>query len=104
VAAELTSAETILAAAKTGRDPFRGRTGSIERHYVLQGADEVMPYRVYVPTGYRASTPAPLVIALHGLGANEDSFFDGYSGVPPTLAGQHGFLMAAHRKAGGGVT
>jgi len=95
VAAELASAETILAAAKKGKDPFKGRTGSMERHYVLQGADEVMPYRVYVPAGYSASKPAPLVIALHGLGANEDSFFDGYSGVPPTLAEQHGFLMAA---------
>ncbi len=95
VAAELGAAEAILAAAKKGKDPFKGRTGSMERHYVLQGAGEVMPYRVYVPTGYSAAKPAPLVIALHGLGANEDSFFDGYSGVPPTLAGQHGFLMAA---------
>lgn len=94
-AAELTSAEAILAAAKMGKDPFRGRTGDMERHYVLQGADEVMPYRVYVPTGYTAAKPAPLVIALHGLGANEDSFFDGYSGLPPKLAEQHGFLMAA---------
>jgi len=95
VAAELGAAEAILAAAKKGKDPFKARTGSMERHYVLQGADEVMPYRVYVPAGYNSAKPAPLVIALHGLGANEDSFFDGYSGVPPTLAGQHGFLMAA---------
>ena len=54
-----------------------------------------MPYRVYVPKGYAASKPTPLVIALHGLGANEDSFFDSYSQLPPQLAEQHGFLMAA---------
>jgi predicted esterase len=95
VAVELEAAEAILAAVKKGKDPFKGRTGSMERHYVLQGADEVMPYRVYVPAAYRAATPSPLVIALHGLGANEDSFFDGYSRVPVTLAEQRGFLMAA---------
>jgi poly(3-hydroxybutyrate) depolymerase len=95
VPAELASAEAILSAARKGRDPFAGRTGDMERHYVLQAAGEVMPYRVYVPAGYRAATPAPLVIALHGLGGTEDSFFDGYSGLPPKLAEQHGFLMAA---------
>jgi predicted peptidase len=35
------------------------------------------------------------VIALHGLGANEDSFFDSYSKLPPQLAEKYGFLMAA---------
>jgi predicted peptidase len=36
-----------------------------------------------------------LVIALHGLGGNEDSFFDRYSNLAPQLAEKHGFLMAA---------
>ena len=62
---------------------------------MLQGANEIMPYRVYVPKGYAASKATPLVIALHGLGANEDSFFDSYSQLPPQLAEKHGFLMAA---------
>ena len=34
-----------------------------------QGANEIMPYRVYVPKGYAAAKATPLVIALHGLGA-----------------------------------
>ena len=95
VEAELKAAEAVLAAVRTGQDPFKGRTGSMERHYVLEGAGEVMPYRVYVPTAYPAAAPAALVIALHGLGGNEDSFFDGYSGAAVKLAEQHGFLMAA---------
>ena len=37
----------------------------------------------------------PLVIALHGLGANEDSFFDSYEKLAPQLAEQYGALMAA---------
>jgi len=80
---------------KKGKDPFKGRTGSMERHYVLQGADEALPYRVFVPTDYKPGAPAPLVIALHGLGGHEDAFFDSYDRAPVTLAEQHGFLMAA---------
>ena len=95
VAVEVAKAEAIAAAAKGGKDPFKGKTGDFERHYLLQGANEIMPYRVYVPANYSASKPTALVIALHGLGANEDSFFDSYSQLPPKLAEQHGFLMAA---------
>ena len=92
---EIAKAEAILASARGGKDPFKGRTGDFERHYVLRGANEIMPYRVYVPKGYAASKATPLVIALHGLGQNEDSFFDSYSQLPPQLAEKHGFLMAA---------
>lgn len=92
---ELTAAEGVARTAASGRDPFRGRSGDFERHYVLEGANEIMPYRVYVPTTYRAGTPTPLVIALHGLGATEDSFFDSYQRVTPALAEQYGFLLAA---------
>lgn len=92
---ELNAAEAVAKAAAAGRDPFRGRTGDFERHYVLPGANEIMPYRVYVPTAYKAGTATPLVIALHGLGATEDSFFDSYQKITPQLAERHGFLLAA---------
>lgn len=95
VGTEITTAEAVLATAKGGKDPFKGRTGDFERHYVLKGANEVMPYRVYVPKAYHPTAGAPLVIALHGLGANEDSFFDSYAKLPPQLAEKHGFLLAA---------
>jgi predicted esterase len=95
VATEIAKAETIVAAAKGGKDPFKGKTGDFERHYLLQGANEIMPYRVYVPKGYNASKATPLVIALHGLGGNEDGFFDNYQQLPPQLSEKHGFLLAA---------
>ncbi len=95
VSAELTAAEAVVAAAKGNKDPFKGRVGDFERHYLLEGANEVMPYRVYVPTNYLPTRALPLVIALHGLGGTEDSFFDSYAKVTPRLAEQHGFLMAA---------
>lgn len=95
VGTEVAAAEAVLAAAKGGKDPFKGRTGDFERHYLLEGPNEVMPYRVYVPKAYSPTAGAPLVIALHGLGGNEDSFFDQYSKLPPQLAEKHGFLLAA---------
>ena len=95
VANEIALAERVAVAAKGGHDPFKGRTGDFERHHLLAGADEVMPYRVYVPKAYAAGKATPLVIALHGLGANEDSFFDSYDRLPPQLAEKHGFLLAA---------
>ncbi len=95
VASEVAAAEAVLAAAKGGKDPFKGRTGDFERHYLLEGPNEVMPYRVYVPKSYSPTAGAPLVIALHGLGGNEDSMFDQYSKLPPQLAEKHGFLLAS---------
>lgn len=92
---EVTIAEGVLAAARAGTDPFKGKTGDFERHHLLGGANEVMPYRVYVPKAYASSKPAALVIALHGLGGTEDSFFDQYQRQPVQLAEKHGFLMAA---------
>lgn len=94
-AAEIAAAEAVVAAAKGGKDPFKGKTGDMERHHLLEGANEIMPYRVYVPKAYTGAAAVPLVIALHGLGANEDSFFDSYSKLPPQLAEKYGFLMAA---------
>ncbi|MEO7132600.1 MAG: hypothetical protein ABI024_00115, partial [Vicinamibacterales bacterium] len=70
VATEVSKAEAILAEAKGAKDPFKRRTGDFERHYLLQGAGEIMPYRVYVPKSYAPAKTMPLVIALHGLGAN----------------------------------
>jgi predicted esterase len=94
LATDVAAAEAVLAAAKTGKDPFKGRTGDMERHYPLAGAGEIMPYRVYVPKANAGAAAMPLVIALHGLGGTEDGFFDNYQKLPPQLAEQHGFLMA----------
>jgi predicted esterase len=95
VGAEIARAEATLVDAKGGKDPFKAKRGDFERHYLLAGANEIMPYRVYVPKGYSTSKATPLVIALHGLGGNEDSFFDSYAQLLPQLSEEHGFLLAA---------
>ena len=92
---ELAAAETIAASARDGKDPFIGRTGDFERHYVLPSAGEIMPYRVFVPKTYDASKAVPLVVTLHGLGGNEDGFMDGYGRRIPELAGQYGYIAVS---------
>jgi poly(3-hydroxybutyrate) depolymerase len=94
-ARDFAAADSIAVAARSGTNPFATRTGDFKRHYPLDSADEIMPYRVYVPTRYTSSRPFPLVIALHGLGGTEDSFFSSYSGVFPRLAEERGYLVAA---------
>lgn len=92
-ARDFAAADSVLTAIEKKRDPFAGRTGDIKRHYMLDSANEVMPYRLYVPQAYSAKTPMPVIVALHGLGGTEDSFFDSYGKTLPTLAEQHGYIL-----------
>ncbi len=88
-------ADTIRRALLEKRDPFATRTGDMKRHYVLDAAHEIMPYRLYVPTMYVPTTPMPLIVALHGLGSTEDTFFDAYGKRLPVLAEEHGYIVAS---------
>src|SRR5262249_21342603 len=72
VGQEIASAAEIANAAKSGKDPFSGRTGDFKRHYLLTAAGEIMPYHLYVPSSYNGSKAFPLIVALHGLGGTED--------------------------------
>ena len=90
---DLAAAEAVAAGVKSGKDPFAGRTGDFKRHYRLDAANEIIPYRMYVPTGYNGSKAFPLIVALHGLGGTEDSFFDNYNKALPPLAEQHGYIL-----------
>src|SRR5204862_4455084 len=82
---DFAAAESTAVAAASGRDPFAGRTGDLKRHYLLEPANEILPYRMYVPSTYNGSRAFPLILALHGLGGTEDAFFDGYERKLPPL-------------------
>jgi poly(3-hydroxybutyrate) depolymerase len=92
---DLAAAESVVAAVKSGKDPFAGRTGDIRRHYRLDAANEILPYRTYVPAAYTGAKAFPLIIALHGLGGTEDAFFDNYDKKLPPLAESHGYIVAS---------
>ena len=56
-------------------------------------------YRLYVPRGYDPAQPSALVLALHGSGGNENSFFDDVAHYPAedglkAAAEQHNVLAA----------
>jgi poly(3-hydroxybutyrate) depolymerase len=92
---ELTQAEGALAILNAGKDPFAGKTGDFKRHYLLEEAGEILPYRVYVPTAYKAERGYPLIIALHGNGMTEDNFFTGFEALTPKIAEERGYIVAA---------
>ena len=94
-ARELTQAEGVLASLNAGKDPFAGKTGDFKRHYLLEEAGEIMPYRIYVPTSYKAERAYPLIIALHGNGLTEDNFFTGFEALTPKVAEERGYIVAA---------
>jgi len=94
-AADFAAAEAVAAAAAAGLDPFATATGQVRRHYLLESAGEVMPYRVYVPTTYARGTPHPVVMALHGLGGTEAQMLDSYGGELAKVAEQHGVIVAS---------
>jgi poly(3-hydroxybutyrate) depolymerase len=91
---DLGAAEAIAAAVAAKKDPFAGKTGDFRRHYTLEPAKEILPYRMFVPTTYNGSRAYPLIVALHGLGGTEDAFFDNYNKALPPLAEQHGYIVA----------
>jgi poly(3-hydroxybutyrate) depolymerase len=49
------------------------------RQYQFPGANESIPYALFVPAGYDAANPSPLIISLHGLGRSYD-WLMGYQG------------------------
>lgn len=92
---DFAATDSLVRAVAKGLDPLATRTGDVKRHYRLDAANEIMPYRLYIPTSYTKNTAMPVVVALHGLGGTEDSFFDSYGRRLPELAEQYGYILVA---------
>jgi predicted esterase len=91
----MTSAPTLLDQIEKGAHPLRLTRGDVNWAYRSVVDDTLQPYRFYVPTNYDAKKKWPLVVALHGMGGDENSFFAGYdNGVIRTIAEARGYIVA----------
>jgi predicted esterase len=93
---EFVAASAVLDAVEAGREPFATRHGDFRKAYRSAVDETLQPYRVYVPGAYDGSKSAPLLVALHGMGGDENSMFDSYnSGALKREAERVGFVVAA---------
>jgi predicted esterase len=93
--AELKEALAILDGLDSGRDPLAARRGDFRKAYRSKVDNTLQPYRTFVPSGYDKSKAYPLIIALHGMGGDENSYFDGYSnGAFKVEAEKRGYIVA----------
>lgn len=95
--AELKDAEGMIAAEKEGRDPFAARRGDFRKAYRSAVDKTLQPYRIFVPASYDGSKAYPLIVALHGMGGDENSYFDSAvygKGAFARQAEQRGYLVA----------
>lgn len=91
---EFTTANAILDSIEAGKDPLNGKHGDMRRAYLSKVDQTLQPYRVFVPTQYDGSKATPLMVALHGMGGDENSMFDGYHEALKVEAQRVGFLVA----------
>ena len=98
---EFTEAGAMLDTLAAGKDPFAGRKGDFRKAYLSKVDNSYQPYRVFVPSSYDGAKAFPLVIALHGMGGDENSYFDYYSdGLFKEEAERHGYLVACPKGRG----
>lgn len=70
-------------------------TGDQHRQYLFAPTGQQMPYRVYVPTTWDGHSALPIVLFLHGAGANESTYLDLADGMLRKLAEKHGYIVVS---------
>jgi poly(3-hydroxybutyrate) depolymerase len=70
-------------------------TGSQHIEYSFAPTGENMPLRYYVPTNWDGQSVLPIMLMLHGAGANENSYMDMREGQLMQLAEQHGYIVVS---------
>jgi predicted peptidase len=70
-------------------------TGDQHRQYLFAPTAQQMPYRVYVPKTWDGRSALPIVLFLHGAGANESTYLDIADGMLRNLAEKHGYIVVS---------
>lgn len=91
----LKEANALLDALAAGNDPLAQRRGEFKRAYLSKVDNTFQPYQIFVPSSYDKSRRFPLVIVLHGMGGDENSYFTAYAqGAFKTEAEKRGYIVA----------
>jgi predicted esterase len=90
---EFGKASAIVDSLDQGRDPFAGKKGDLHKAYRSAVDNTLQPYRVFIPAAYDGTKPTPLLVALHGMGGDENSMFDGYKETLKREAEREGFIV-----------
>ncbi len=93
--AGLKNSAALLAALEDGRDPVWRAGGERVRHYHMPEADEILPYRVFMPSKWDGKSALPLVFVLHGNSRDQDFYFERDGRIIPKTAEKHGFMLVA---------
>lgn len=70
-------------------------TGDQQRQYVFAPTGQTLPYRIHVPTSWDGKASLPILLFLHGAGANERTYLDMADGLVRRLAEQHGYIVVS---------
>lgn len=92
---EVTDTNEILNALESDSNPFAWKTGDMRWAYRSEVDASLQPYRLYVPRSYDRKRAYPLIIALHGMGGDENTLFDYYGdGALIREAERQGYIVA----------
>ncbi len=98
---EIATASAYLDQITKGENPLRAMKGDFRWAYKSAVDNELQPYRVFVPSKYDASKPTPMVVALHGMGGDENSYFTAYdNGIVKREAEARGYIVVCPKGRG----
>ncbi len=92
---ELALAEELAQALIQGEAPLAKRRGDMRLAYLSPVDGELVPFRIYVPSGFDRIKQYPLVMGLHGAGGDENSFMDRYQGLYKKNAERRGYIAVS---------
>ena len=91
----LAGTATVILALTLGVAAQTRGTGDQRRQYQFVPTGQQMPLRVFVPPTWDGKASLPIILMLHGAGANENTYLDQADGLLPRLAAQHGYIVVS---------
>jgi predicted peptidase len=93
--AEIDRSYAILKELEAGHDVIERAKGDTKRAYFFADANDVVPYRIYVPTSWDGKARLPMIVALHGANNDENNMITRANGVMTKLAEERGYIIVS---------